>query len=366
MSRLFNIYNSKKVLVTGHTGFKGSWLSLWLNKLKADVYGISVSVPTNPSHFESSNLGEIVKDIRLDITDKNLLQKKIEEINPDFIFHLAAQPLVSIAYQEPIKTMTTNAIGTINLLDSIKNIKKPLNLILITSDKVYENLEWPWGYREIDQLGGKDPYSASKSMTEIAIRSFFYSYFNSPESQLRLGIARAGNVIGGGDWAKDRIITDCIKAWSCDDSVEIRNPYSTRPWQHVLEPLSGYLTLGFYLNSNKNINGNAYNFGPNESQNYSVENLIEEMKKYWKKSNWNNISNSNEKFSEANLLKLNCDKAYKHLNWYPTLDFHETIEFTAKWYLEYYHKSKNTYNFSLNQINKYEDLAKKKNIKWAK
>ena len=238
---------------------------------------------------------------------------------------------------------------------------------MITSDKAYDNVEWSWGYRETDRLGGKDPYSASKGMAEIAIRSYVESYFKYAESNVRVGITRAGNVIGGGDWAQDRIVPDCVRSWSQNDPAKIRNPSSTRPWQHVLEPLSGYLTLGASLRENGNYHGEAYNFGPRMDQNYSVSELIAEMSKFWGNVSWEDISENNDKMHEASLLKLNCDKALSDLNWSSALEFSDTVRMTISWYKTYYEKNnkQSMYEYAINQISEYVSLAKTKGISWS-
>jgi CDP-glucose 4,6-dehydratase len=237
---------------------------------------------------------------------------------------------------------------------------------MITSDKAYDNVEWSWGYRETDSLGGKDPYSASKGMAELAIRSYVESFFKNNNSNIHIGIARAGNVIGGGDWAKDRIVPDCMIAWAKNETVDIRNPIATRPWQHVLEPLSGYLLLAANLALSGDNNGEAYNFGPSSSHNYSVGHLIDEMSKSWDKAKWNDTSSDKNHVHEAGLLKLNCDKALFDLSWRPTLNFEETVEMTAEWYKRYYQDNKTVmYDFTILQIQHYIDLAKSKNIDWA-
>ena len=264
-------------------------------------------------------------------------------------------------------TISTNVLGSASILEAVRDYKKPVVVVMITSDKAYDNVEWPWGYRETDRLGGKDPYSASKGMAEIAIRSYVESYFKDTKHNVRVGITRAGNVIGGGDWAQNRVVPDCIRSWSQNEPVEIRNPSSTRPWQHVLEPLSGYLTLGASLYENGDHHGEAYNFGPNLDQNYSVSELIVEMSKYWEKINWNDVSHKKDKFHEAGLLKLNCDKALCDLNWIPTLNFSDTVRMTVSWYKDYYQneKRKSMYEYTVGQVNEYIDLAKKKKIEWS-
>jgi len=363
---LNNFFNNKKILITGHTGFKGSWLSIWLNSLGANVIGLSRDIPSEPSNFNSSKLSEKVNDVRLDIRDSEALKLIVKESQPDFIFHLAAQALVRSSYSNPLETFSTNALGSANLLDAVREIDKKVVVVMITSDKAYDNMEWSWGYRETDKLGGKDPYSASKGMAELAIKSYMESFFRDSSSNVRLGIARAGNVIGGGDWASDRIVPDCIKAWSAKKIVEIRSPEATRPWQHVLEPLSGYIALAKDLYESPKLHGEAYNFGPPSNQNNSVSELIDEMSNYWKNVRWNDISVSEKHLHEAGLLKLNCDKALFDLEWTPTLKFEDTVRMTVEWYKNYYERSeKNTYNFTLSQIEEYSKKAKIKKIKWA-
>ena len=366
MNFLKSTYNNKTVLITGHTGFKGSWLSSWLAHLGAEVIGISIDIPSSPSNFEASNLSTIIEDNRANICQIDEIKPLIIEREPDFIFHLAAQPIVSTSYKEPINTIATNAIGTANILESIRDFPKKLVAVMITSDKAYENLEWEWGYRETDRLGGKDPYSASKAMAELVIKTFYESYFNSDQNEVRIGISRAGNVIGGGDWAKDRIIADCMRAWSRNIPVNIRNPNSTRPWQHVLEPLSGYLTLGHFLSESSQYHGEAYNFGPSANVNHSVEELIKMMQHFWKEIEWTDLSSQHEEFHEAGLLKLNCDKALSHLRWEPALNFEDTIRMTIEWYRKYYlDNSVDMQEFTNHQIAEYTDLASEKNIYWT-
>lgn len=272
-----NSYKNKTVLVTGHTGFKGSWLSAWLTSLGANVVGLSVDIPCSPSNFEVSKIDGIVEDHRVDVRDAKRVKDIVNMTQPDFVFHLAAQALVRPSYTNPLDTLTTNAIGSANVLDALRFLDKSVVAVMITSDKAYDNVEWVWGYRETDRLGGKDPYSASKGMAELAIRTYVDSFFNSPDSNVRVGITRAGNVIGGGDWAVDRIVPDCMTAWSQNKIVDIRSPDATRPWQHVLEPLSGYLLLGSQLYGSSDLHGEAYNFGPPANQNHSVRALIDKM-----------------------------------------------------------------------------------------
>lgn len=361
-----DIFRGSKVLITGHTGFKGSWLSVWMNYLGADVSGISVDIPSTPSNFSASFIDEFVDGHQVDIGDTNKVKTLIAKIQPDFVFHLAAQALVRPSYENPISTMMTNAIGTANVLDALRYVDKKVVATMITSDKAYDNVEWAWGYRETDKLGGKDPYSASKGMAELAIRSYVDSFFNSSDSNVRVGIARAGNVIGGGDWAVDRIVPDCMIAWASGQTVDIRSPQATRPWQHVLEPLSGYIALAMNLYQGNVNHGEAYNFGPSTNQNYPVSRLIDEMSKYWDKIKWNDVSKNKQHVHEAGLLKLNCDKVLMDLDWHSALDFEETIRMTAEWYKEYYqNKSESMYDFSVNQILTYTLIAKAKKIAWT-
>ena len=364
--QVFKNFNGKKILVTGHTGFKGTWLSIWLKQLGAKVHGVSFNIPSNPSHFIAANLSSQIEDHTLDIRDANSLAELVRKIQPDFVFHLAAQSLVRPSYENPLETITTNAIGSANLLDALRGINNRVVAIMITSDKAYDNVEWVWGYRETDRLGGKDPYSASKGMAELAIRSYVDSFFSSPDSNVRVGITRAGNVIGGGDWAVDRIVPDCMEAWANGKTVDIRSPHATRPWQHVLEPLSGYLCLAENLYLDDQNHGEAYNFGPSADQNYPVSKLIDEMSEYWNQIKWNDVSKNEGHVHEAGLLKLNCDKALSDLKWYSALQFEETVKMTVEWYKEYYqNQNQSMYDFTISQIESYIKAAKLNNIAWA-
>lgn len=365
------IYNKKKVLITGHTGFKGSWLSIWLKQLGAEVIGVSIEPPSIPNIFEVTNLKEKIIDLRINICSLKSLQNIIDNENPDFIFHLAAQPLVKESYVKPCDTFETNILGTANILEAVRKVNKKCILILITSDKCYLNKEWDWGYRENDELGGKDPYSASKACAELIIKSMFNSYFENNE-HIFIATARAGNVIGGGDWAPNRIVPDSIKAWKKKEKVLVRSPNSTRPWQHVLEPLSGYLLLGQALWNNKIKSGNAFNFGPKSDQIKTVIELLNGLSKNWndKKNQTDLIDisvNLGEIPQEAGLLKLNCDKVLSKITWKPVLEFEETIKLTTNWYKEYYlRKNRNMFDYSLDQIKYYTELANSRNITWAK
>ncbi|MDC0185920.1 CDP-glucose 4,6-dehydratase [Gammaproteobacteria bacterium] len=363
MENLEKVFKDKRVLVTGHTGFKGSWLTLWLVRLGAKVIGLSDDVPTTPSNFEVNNISKIIEDNRVDIRNYDLVSNIVNSANPDFVFHLAAQSLVRESYDQPLKTFEINAMGTANILQALISVDKKVTVVMITSDKAYDNVEWVWGYKETDRLGGKDPYSASKGMAELVIKTYFESFIKNKTDNITLGIARAGNVIGGGDWAKDRIVPDCIRSWSINQSVKIRNPNSTRPWQHVFEPLSGYLSLAEKLTVDSKINGEAYNFGPPANQNHTVDELIIEMNNYWHDIEWQYEIEKGEIFHEASLLKLNCDKALFDLNWVPTLNFEQTVKMTMEWYKEFYeNESSNMLQFSNEQIDSYMGLAVKNNL----
>ena len=365
MSIFKNVYKNKKIIITGNTGFKGSWLSIWLNELGAEVHGISNKVPTNPSNFKVSNLEEKVRYHVIDVRNYDELSKTIIEIQPDFIFHLAAQALVYDAYKDPLYTYQTNVLGTINVLETLKSIKKRCIAVMITSDKCYENVEWIWGYKETDILGGKDPYSSSKACAELAIYSYYNSFFSKEEySNIQISSARAGNVIGGGDWADNRIIPDAINSWYNNTKLEIRSPRATRPWQHVLEPLSGYLHLGLKLHSDKNISGESFNFGPTQDSNYSVKKLLDELSINLKNLEWVDKSES-KVYNEAGLLKLNCDKALSVIGWKPNLSFKETVKFVSDWYINFKISSDNVYDFNVKQIEEFIEIAKKNNLNWA-
>ena len=361
-----NIFNRKKILITGNTGFKGSWLSIWLLKMDAEVYGFSIGIPTKPSMYETVKLNEKIHQRLGDIRDKDEFEKYVQEVRPDYIIHLAAQALVLTSYREPFDTITTNVIGTASVCESIMNIDWPCTCVLITSDKAYDNVEWIWGYRETDTLGGKDIYSGSKGAAELVIKSYWHSFLKK-KPNIRLGVARAGNVIGGGDWAKDRIIVDCVKAFSKGETVEIRSPKATRPWQHVLEPLSGYLTLAMNLTIGQCENGEVYNFGPRSEQTKTVFDLTRDLAKLWGLNPDKAAKlTGNVPFEESTLLKLNCDKALAYLHWHSTLCYESCVKFIANWYRAFYvEKYKNMFDLTIQQILEYEEEARKQNIEWA-
>jgi len=363
-----NIYNNKVVLVTGNTGFKGSWLTTWLLNLGAKVVGLSDKVPTQPSMFELLDLQKKIKHYTADVNDFQKVSGIIQSEQPNFIFHLAAQAIVSKSYEDPLTTIHTNIIGTTNLLEALRIYNKPCTAVFITSDKCYENVEWTWGYRENDRLGGKDLYSASKAGAEVVFYAYYNSFFKDRSCPVKLVTGRAGNVIGGGDWAINRVVPDCVRAWSVDKPVVIRNPGSTRPWQHVLEPISGYMTLATKLSINPLLTGNSYNFGPVSDQTFTVKKLISTLADHWSfKSNINNIDIQEVPgFHEAGLLKLNCDKALNDLNWKPVLQFSDAARLTSSWYDSYYHnKEIEIFDYTSAQIKEYIDLASNLKLEWT-
>jgi len=366
MSNVFNnIYRGKKVLVTGNTGFKGSWLSIWLKMLGAHVHGYSNNIPTQPSHFEATRSNETMDYFEGDIRSPKDIKNIVQKVKPDFVFHLAAQSLVRNSYMNPCLTIETNVIGTMNVLEALRQVNNPCCAIMITSDKCYDNVEWVWGYRETDALGGKDPYSASKGAAELVIKTYAHSFFNKPESKVKAVSVRAGNVIGGGDWAQDRIVPDCMRAWSQGKKVQIRNLSATRPWQHVLEPLGGYLLLGQKLHEKPLLNGEPFNFGPRDNHNFSVGQLISEMQNIWDDTGVNVFNDSNNNEKEATLLKLCCDKAMYMLGWESNLDFKETIKLTVDWYRKFYEGKDDVFSTTCGQIEEYVRLAGSRNRVWV-
>ena len=364
INNLFNnIYKNKTVLVTGHTGFKGSWLIFWLKKMGANVIGYSLNIPTQPNHISLLEID--ITSVQGDIRDENKLYEVFETYKPEIVFHLAAQSLVRASYENPIETYETNVIGTLKVFEACRknNVKAIIN---ITSDKAYENKEWIWGYRENDPMGGYDPYSSSKGCADILANSYRSSYFNPKEYKKThntlLASCRAGNVIGGGDWAKDRLITDIMLSVSQGKKVSIRNPNATRPWQHVLEPLSGYLHIGQKLLEEKVEFGEAWNFGPSDEGSVTVEEVVKHVKKHWDKIDYE-INSDPHQLHEANLLKLDCSKAHILLKWKDVWDSETTFEKTVKWYKSYYEEDKKV--LTENDLESYIQDAKSKNIEWA-
>ncbi|HEY2906161.1 MAG TPA: CDP-glucose 4,6-dehydratase [Vicinamibacterales bacterium] len=361
---VLSVFDKKTVLVTGHTGFKGSWLSMWLTDLGARVVGVSRDVPTEPSHFEAIGLAELVEDVRLDIDDFARLRDAIHETRPDFVFHLAAQALVRRSYAAPLETFVTNAIGSAHVLEALRSVDWPVTMVMITSDKAYDNVETAGSYREGDRLGGRDPYSASKAMAELVTRAYVASFLQSPASGVRVVIGRAGNVIGGGDWAADRIVPDCVRAWSQGAAIDVRHPCATRPWQHVLESLSGYLTLAARASIDATLHGEAFNFGPPSEENHTVRELIAEIGAHWSGARSNEIPAAGQELHEARQLRLNCEKAHRVLRWQATFDFRAAVRVTAAWYEAFYggHAMR---PITRAQIRDYTRAARTQGQRWA-
>ena len=338
MGSLFlGAYEGKTVLVTGHTGFKGSWLCLWLKEMGANVIGYSLEPLSNPNHFELLNLD--ITSVIGDIRDKVKLQEVFTQYQPDIVFHLAAQPLVRYSYSNPVETFETNIMGSINIFEAVRNTDSVKAIVNITSDKAYENKEWIWGYRENDAMGGYDPYSASKGAVELVASSYRNSFFNNDDYGIKhnilLASCRAGNVIGGGDWAEDRLIPDIMRAVDANEKVEIRSPNATRPWQHVLEPLSGYLLVGQKLLEGKKEFAEGWNFGPSDEGSITVQEVVEYIKEYWDKIDYV-INEDLNSLHEANLLKLDCSKAHFKLGWKAKWNSKLTFEKSVGWYREFY------------------------------
>jgi CDP-glucose 4,6-dehydratase len=358
-----NCYQGRKVLITGHTGFKGSWLALWLNMLGANVTGLSLKPPTTPSHFELLNLP--INSIIGDIRDYDLVNCIIEQTKPEIIFHLAAQAILRESYRFPRETYETNVMGTLNIFEACRNVSSIKAIINVTSDKCYENKEWIWGYRESDPMGGYDPYSSSKGCSELLTKSYRNSFFNIADFGLKhnvlLASVRAGNVIGGGDWAEYRLIPDIMKAISKSEQVEIRSPNATRPWQHVLEPLSGYLLLGSKLLKGKKEFATSWNFGPNDEGTITVRELVQNIKNYWDDLKFI-VNKDSANLHEANLLKLDCSKAHNYLDWMPVWNCNKTFEVTTMWYKEFYKNNKIT---SIENLINYISDAREKEVSWT-
>lgn len=356
MGSCLNIFKGKNVLVTGHTGFKGSWLSIWLRELGANVIGYALDPINKEDNFCMSGLKDKIVDIRGDVRDTALLKSIFNKYNPEIVFHLAAQPLVRYSYEKPKYTYEVNVIGTLNVLEAFKNCNAAKAAIIITSDKCYENQEWIWGYREIDPMGGYDPYSSSKGCAEILVSSYRNSFFNPREYDKHgkvIASVRAGNVIGGGDWSKDRIIPDCINALKKNDDIIIRNPKAVRPFQHVLEPLSGYLKLGAEILKNNTEFSGAWNFGPMEESIVSVEEIAKKVIKYWGSGNYK-ILQSVSVMHEANLLNLDISKSRFNLKWKPKWNIDKAVEKTVEWYKNY--SSQDVYKLCVNEIEEYKQL----------
>ena len=349
-----SIYKDKRVFITGHTGFKGSWLSLWLTSLGAKVCGYSLAPETTPSMFEELAIqNRIEKSVIGDILDEEFLTRTVEDFRPEIVFHLAAQPLVRLSYSEPVLTYKTNVIGTLNLLETARKCQSVKAFVNVTTDKCYENREVRHGYTEDEPMGGYDMYSSSKGCVEIMSSSYRRSFLNDGFS---LATARAGNVIGGGDWASDRLIPDCIRAINSNIPIEIRNPNAVRPWQHVLEPLSGYLLLGQNLLEEGAKFAEGFNFGPDENSVLSVEDVVKSVVKNYGKGEV--VVRKKDELHEANMLILNIEKARRVLGWRPTYSTDEAIFETVKWYKHFYEKDVDMYDFTLGQIKRFEEKVR--------
>lgn len=337
-NNLKQFYKGKKILVTGHTGFKGSWLLQILNTFESTIRGYALEPENEINLFTEIKGNQLCDSIIGDLRDKESLYKAVIDFQPDFIFHLAAQPLVRLSYNIPSETFEVNAIGTANLLNSVMRLDKKCDIVLITTDKVYYNNEWEYPYRENDRLGGYDPYSASKACCELVIDSYRNSFFNPSkyiQHQKAIAVARAGNVIGGGDWSKDRLIPDIVKFLNKGEEISIRNPASVRPWQHVIEPLFGYLELGRKLSENPIKYSQAFNFGPNTTDALSVEEMVKMTIEKWGSGKYKSVINPNNPH-EAGLLKLDISKAVNELNWIPVFNAQKAVDRTINWYKKYY------------------------------
>jgi CDP-glucose 4,6-dehydratase len=366
------VYGGRKVFVTGASGFKGSWLCHWLTELGARVTGFSLYLPSRPCHFEVIRLNDRIRHVKGDVRDIAALNKAMEKAKPEIVFHLAAQPIVRASYDDPVTTFETNLLGTVNVLETIRKLGSVRAAVIVTSDKCYENLEKQHAYKETDRLGGKDPYSASKACAEVAFNAYVRSFLGSEPGQhkknrsVSIASARAGNVIGGGDWAKDRVVPDCVRSWSRGESPILRYPRATRPWQHVLEPISGYLWLGARLFDRKReIHGEAFNFGPASPVNESVQSLVHHLRLFWPSAPKPKIAPDNREKPEAALLRLDCRKAAKKLSWRATLSFPETARFTANWYRSYFADRSKASQLTSTQILEFADLARKRKLAWA-
>lgn len=355
-----NFFQGKRVLITGHTGFKGSWLSIWLHELGAEVIGVALDPITEKDNYVLSGIGTKIKaDLRADIRDGEKIKDIFKEYQPEIVFHLAAQPLVRLSYDIPVETYQTNVMGTINIMEAIRCNDSVKVAVMITTDKCYENKEQIWGYRENEPMGGYDPYSSSKGAAEIAIQSWRRSFFNPADYGTKhhvcIASVRAGNVIGGGDWAKDRIIPDCIRAIEAGKPIEIRSPKAIRPWQHVLEPLSGYMTLAMKMWNEPTKYCEGWNFGPRQESIRDVWYVASKIVENFGKGELNDVSDPNS-LHEANLLMLDISKAKFRLDWEPRMNIEQCIIMTADWYKRY--QEDNVYNLCVEQIKQYNSYEK--------
>lgn len=363
MTAFGGAYRGKRVLLTGHTGFKGSWLSQWLERLGAATTGLSIDIPTTPSLFELAGVADALDHRFGDVRDGESMARLVEEVRPDVVFHLAAQPLVRLSYAEPLATLATNVMGTANVLEAVRAAGRPCAVVVVTSDKCYDNDGRREGYRETDRMGGHDPYSMSKGAAELLVDSWRSSYFSEPGSPVRLASGRAGNVIGGGDWAADRIVTDCIAALGAGQPIGLRNPLATRPWQHVLEPLSGYLMLGERLLSGAAVD-EGWNFGPDPDNIRTVGELVEQLLAEWGSGGASERAEADAP-KEAFALSLNIDKARERLGWRPVWDFERTVAETASWYKAWLAGGEAIRALCAGQIDRYQRDAAALGVPWT-
>lgn len=364
-SALAQHYRGKRVLLTGHTGFKGGWLALWLHEMGAEVFGLALAPPTRPSLFELASIGELTDHCIGDIRDADIVRKRFGQVAPDIVLHLAAQPIVRESYRSPLETLATNVMGTAHILDAARDSEKPCAVVIVTSDKCYANQEWVWGYRENEPMGGKDPYSMSKGAAELVTASWRESFFSPHNHLVRIASARAGNVIGGGDWAADRIVADAITALCEDRPIDIRSPLATRPWQHVLEPLSGYLLLGARLMATDGATfAEGWNFGPDTDSVRPVGHLADLIVEAWGSGQWRNIGKPDSR-KEAMSLGLNCDKAFHRLGWRPTWRLADTVRETVDWYQQWHSGDRDLAATTRHQIARYFVDAKHLGQSWA-
>lgn len=350
-------YRDRRVLVTGHTGFKGSWLALWLQSLGAQVTGLAFDPATTPSHWDLLSLE--MADQRGDIRDAAAMGRVLQTVAPEIVFHLAAQPLVRRSYRDPLETWSTNVMGTANVLEACRHQPSVRAIVVVTTDKCYENHEWDWGYRENDRLGGHDPYSASKAAAELVVASYRQAFFGTPDTPL-LASARAGNVIGGGDWSEDRLIPDLVRAVSSAQALEIRSPLATRPWQHVLESLSGYLSLGQRLLADDKTVAQAWNFGPDTEGNQTVSQVLARLQAAWPALTWHESAQPQP--HEATLLQLDSTLARKRLGWQPVWSLAESLDATADWYRAQHEQGE---LLSQTQLQSYTQAAAQAGLDWA-
>ena len=363
MSGVFqDIFRGKRVFLTGHTGFKGTWLSLWLLELGAELWGYALAPNTQPSMFEQCALQAKMQSQLADINDPTSLLKSMREYVPDIVIHMAAQPLVRYSYQHPVETFQTNVLGTVHVLEAVRQCSSVKACLVVTSDKCYDNHEWAYAYRETDAMGGHDPYSASKGAAELVTASYRKSFLGS----ISLASGRAGNVIGGGDWALDRIVPDCVRALMKDQAVPVRNPGAIRPWQHVLEPLSGYLCLLMHQLQDAQRYAEAWNFGPAASSQVPVSSVVTGVIKHWGKGAWDDLSQQT-KPHEAAFLRLDCSKAHQYLHWLPVLEMDECLALTVDWYKAAHAQGQNfnALAYTQQQIRHYVGLAKSRKVSWA-